>query len=436
MPRSLAPALVENDERAVAVHRRDLAATILDDVEFDVLDRAVHARLVLRRLFEARGSADVERAHRELRARLADTLRGDDADGLADVDGLARGEVASVTLDADAAARLACQNRAYADALHAAALNLLSEVFVDLVVRGDDDAPLHGVNHVVVRRAAHDAVAQTLDLLAALDDGRRRDALQRAAVRLGDDNVLRHVNETARQIAGVGCLQRRVGETFARAVRRDEVLQHVQTFAEVRANRRLDDLARRLRHEAAHSGELSNLLRGSARARLRHDEDGVGLLRLLLALVHGEEHLLGDLVRDLRPDGDDLVVALAVRDDAVAVLLLDLDHVAVGLRHQSLLGVGRDEVVNAYGDSGARGVEEAELLEVVDHLHSHLVAEAEVAVVDERLEALLLQGAVDVGQPFGNLVVEDDPAHGRVDDAAHVLLHGGAHHVLRVVLLG
>src|SRR3712207_7268123 len=55
----------------------------LDDVEFDVLDGAVHARLVLGRLFEAGGAADVERAHRELRSRLADALRGDDADGLA-----------------------------------------------------------------------------------------------------------------------------------------------------------------------------------------------------------------------------------------------------------------------------------------------------------------------------------------------------------------
>ncbi len=82
-----------------------------------------------------------------------------------------------------------------------------------------------------------------------------------------------------------------------------------------------------------------------------------------------------------------------------------------------------------------RRVEEAERLQVVQHLHRHLVAEAEVAVVDERLKPLLLERAVDVGQPLRNLVVEDDAADGRVDDAAHVLLHGGAHHVLRVVLL-
>ena len=41
-------------------------------------------------------------AHRELRARLADGLRGDDAHGGADVDGASRGEVPAIALLADA----------------------------------------------------------------------------------------------------------------------------------------------------------------------------------------------------------------------------------------------------------------------------------------------------------------------------------------------
>ena len=81
--------------------------------------------------------------------------------------------------------------------------------------------------------AADDAVAQRLDDLAALDDGPRLDAVERAAVAIGDDHVLRHVDETARQVARVGGLERRVGETLARAVRRDEVLEHREPFAEV-----------------------------------------------------------------------------------------------------------------------------------------------------------------------------------------------------------
>jgi hypothetical protein len=43
-----------------------------------------------------RRTTDVEGAHRELRARLADRLRGDDADRFADVDQAAAGQVAAV----------------------------------------------------------------------------------------------------------------------------------------------------------------------------------------------------------------------------------------------------------------------------------------------------------------------------------------------------
>ena len=68
-------------------------------------DEAVVARLerALLDLAARRRAADVERAHRELRARLADRLAGDDADRLADVDLVAAGEVAPVALGADAA---------------------------------------------------------------------------------------------------------------------------------------------------------------------------------------------------------------------------------------------------------------------------------------------------------------------------------------------
>ena len=130
---------------------------------------------------------------------------------------------------------------------------------------------------------------------------------------LGDDHVLRDVDQTAGEVAGVGGLERGVGETLAGAVRRDEVLQHRQAFAEVRRDRRLDDLARGLGHQTAHAGELANLLARAAGAGVGHHVDRVELAALVLDLPHLAEHLLGDLLGRAVPDVDDLVVALAVR---------------------------------------------------------------------------------------------------------------------------
>ena len=83
------------------------------------------------------------------------------------------------------------------------------------------------VDDVFERHAAEDAVAERLDDLAGLLElASIADAVERAAVELGDDGVLRDVDETAREVTGVRRLERGVGETLTSAVRRDEVLEH------------------------------------------------------------------------------------------------------------------------------------------------------------------------------------------------------------------
>jgi len=65
----------------------------------------------------------------------------------------------------------------------------------------------------------------------------------RGAIQLINDDVLRNVDEPPRQITGVRCFQCGVGQPFARAVRRNEILQHGQSLTEVCRDRRLDDFA-------------------------------------------------------------------------------------------------------------------------------------------------------------------------------------------------
>jgi hypothetical protein len=76
-------------------------------------------------------------------------------------------------------------------------------------------------------------------------------------------------------------------KTLAGAVRRDEVLQHVEAFAEVRRDRRFDDLARGLGHQTAHTGELADLLFRSARAGVGHDVNRIEVAAGAVVLFHG-----------------------------------------------------------------------------------------------------------------------------------------------------
>ena len=191
---------------------------------------AVGLGVLLGLLGRARGrSADVERAHGELRAGLADGLRGDDADRFAALHQSSGGQVAAVAELADAALGFAGQHGADLDPLDTGRLNRRGEIFGDLLIHADDDVALV-IELIFERHAAHDAVAQRLDDFARFDNRLHEDSVAGAAIAFGDDHVLRHVAQAAGEVAGIGGLQSGVGQSLAGAVRGDEVLQHVQTL--------------------------------------------------------------------------------------------------------------------------------------------------------------------------------------------------------------
>ncbi len=59
-----------------------------------------------------------------------------------------------------------------------------------------------------------DAGAEGLDDLALFHDLGQVDAMRRAAVGDADDDLLRDVDQTARQVAGVGGTERGIGQPF------------------------------------------------------------------------------------------------------------------------------------------------------------------------------------------------------------------------------
>ena len=130
---AVAALVVLHHQRPGAVHDDQLArrpvrrsALRLDHLQALVADRAGVLGVERRLLGDARRRAtDVERAHRQLRAGLADRLRGDDADRETELDEAPGREVAAVALGAAAAAAGAGQHRTDPDLLDAAFLDRL-----------------------------------------------------------------------------------------------------------------------------------------------------------------------------------------------------------------------------------------------------------------------------------------------------------------------
>ena len=363
--------------------------------------------------------ADVERPHCQLRARLADRLRGDDADRGADLDLLAGREVASVALRAHAVLGVAGEAGADPDLLESGRVDLLARRLVDDLVRRDDRRAVLRIGDRVERGAPEDAVAERDLDLVALDDRLDLDAVHRVAVLLRDDDILRDVDELTGEVAGVSRLKGRIRETLAGAVGRNEVLENRQSLAERRGNRALDDVAGRVRHEAAHTGELTDLQLRATGLRVDEHVDRVQFRRIAVlrldVLVDRLVELLADLLGRRRPDVDDLVVTFAVRDDALLELLLDVVRLLAGLRDLVVL-VGRtDHVLKSHRRARDGREAVAELLDAVQRLDGALMTRDLVAVEDQLADRGLGALVVPEAHLLRPHAVEDHATRGRLD---------------------
>src|SRR5690606_24658419 len=118
---------------------------------------------------DLRRAADVERAHGQLRARLTDRLRRDDAHGLADVDRRAAREIAPIAGRAYALFGFADQRRTDTRRLHADFLDQLDRRLVQQRAGRDDRAAVLA-GDILRQCPAEDTLAQRGDGRTALND--------------------------------------------------------------------------------------------------------------------------------------------------------------------------------------------------------------------------------------------------------------------------
>ncbi len=327
-------------------------------------------------------------------------------------------QIHAVAERADAQRRVAGHRAADLDLLQAHRFDLAGNVHRDQLVFADHDIVGNRVDDVRAADAALNRVGQAdFDLLATVNHP-LGDALRGAAVVQGDDDVLGHVGQFAGQIARVGRLQRRVGQALAGAVRGTEVFQHGQALAEVRLDRRFDDLARGLRHQTAHAGQLANLLDAAAGAGVGHQEDRIHVparplaslaAHVVLQLLH---HFRGNLFAGVRPGVEHLVVALPLGDDAALVALHELHHHLFGVGDDLRLVRRRDQVVGGEAQAGERALAEAHAVERVQQINRLSPAQELVAVGNHAGQVARTQRRVVVGHSGGQGRVEQRAADG------------------------
>ena len=206
-----------------------------------------------------RRTADVKSSQRELSAWFTNALCCYDPNGLAHIDLAASTHVASIALDAHAALGLACEHRANEHFFNTGLGNAIGVFFFQQSTRVGHHI-LVGIESVILQYATNDAVGQRLDYLLSVLESADLQPLASHAVFFADHHILSHIDHPPRQISGFGRLQSRIGQTLARSVGRDEVLEHRQPFFERGDNWCFDDFADgtgqlflRLVHQTAHA---------------------------------------------------------------------------------------------------------------------------------------------------------------------------------------
>ena len=207
----------------------------------------------------------MECTHGELRTGFADRLCCNDADGFADGNGLSRCAVAAVALCTDAVFAAAGEDRAALDAGDACFNDAVTNIERYHFVFADDELVRFGIANLRCGEPAENTVAERFKGTVAVADGFKNHAVNRhaafrKAVLFANDDVVGNVNKTSCEVTGVRGAECGIGKTFARTVGTDEELKNGEAFTEVCTNRNLDDLSARVRHEAAHTGKLTNLV--------------------------------------------------------------------------------------------------------------------------------------------------------------------------------
>ena len=211
-----------------------------------------------------------------------------------------------------------------------------------------------------------------------------------------------------------------------------EELKHAQTFAEVRLDGQLDDLARRRSHQTAHTGKLADLVGGTAGAGGRHHVDGV-------ELVQAQHDLVGDVLGGLFPEVGDVQIPFVLAHAAAAELALDFVHLFLRIGDDRLLRRGNLDVRHGYGDRSDGGVLVAHRLDLVQHAAGLGHAVNAVAIVHDSAQLLFAHDFVDlkgehvvrrvaglVAKILRDSLVEDEAADRGFDDFGVLFAFEGA----------
>ena len=222
---------------------------------------------------------------------------------------------------------------------------------------------------------------------------------------------MRDVVQLSGHVTRVCGFQRGVGQSLSGTVGGGEVLQHVQTLAEIRSNRSLDDFARWLGHQSPHASELLHLRTVAPCTRIEEDEQGVQVWRTVCRLhlnfvasggvptvvFHILHEGLGDFFSTMRPNIKHVGVSFSIGNGPSVGLHFDAINLLLRGGEEVFLLVRNTHVSDGNRKTRQGGESEADFFHLVKQFDGGWLAQTFKRVGNHLAATLLAEGAVVVG---------------------------------------
>src|SRR5207247_10045230 len=168
---------------------------------------------------------------------------------------------------------------------------------------------------------------------------------------------------------------------------------------------------------------LPHLLPVAARTGIDHQVNRIEFLTSLV-VFEGAKHYAGNLIAGVRPDVDDLIITLAVGDNAFSVLLLNLPDLFVSVFELGLFLFRNDHVRNPNRDAGFGRFGKTEFFQLIQG-RDRFCRTSNLVTSRDNIAKLLLAGRlVERSYPFWPNLVEEVAAAGVLDDLSVAISHG------------
>ncbi len=171
----------------------------------------------------------MERTHGKLRAWFTNGLRGNNTNRNAEFDRRIGAKVIPITRSANTAARSAAKHRTDPQRRQRKLRNRASDFFSNDLARSYNS--LAAVFDILKSRAAKDTGMERHTHIFTLACSHHNTIGVTAVIRV-HHHILRHINQTAREVSGIRRTKRRISQTLSRTMRGDKIFDDAESFLE------------------------------------------------------------------------------------------------------------------------------------------------------------------------------------------------------------